>query len=148
MSCMSLCVMYIFNKTFLLHVHFVYEPLLNFPHELQQSVFSSWHDNGCTLPPIYVSVCVYLCFLQGMQTLWMKYKWQNTNSMMLSILWVVIQLVKGSLLYWTQTFISMVQKSHHLTLCWATSQFCDQLSYCSLVCAKVLYWYQSKWLLV
>ena len=53
----------------------------------------------------------------------MKYKWQNTNSMMMSILWVVIQLVKGSELYWTQTFISMVQKSHHLTLCWATSQF-------------------------
>ena len=42
---------------------------------------------------------------------------------MLSILGVVIQLVKGSLLYWTQTFISTVQKSHHLTLCWATSQF-------------------------
>jgi hypothetical protein len=53
----------------------------------------------------------------------MKHKWQNTNCMMLSILWVVIRLVTGSLLYWTQIFISMVQKSHHLTLCWATSQF-------------------------
>lgn len=45
---------------FLLHVHFEYEPVLNSPHKLQQNVFSSWHDNGYTLPPTCVCVCVFL----------------------------------------------------------------------------------------